>query len=168
MKTKRIKIERPEDLKEGMRVEVFMWSTKGEDYSFKGQVYKPTLIPSDKSLYVDVDGEYEVVRCDEGLLNGRIKSIHRLIDGIEDVVVGDPVLSSQNHEVLCLFVHQDFIVITGINGQVIWYTVDEMRAHGFRIKAGESQKTELTLQEAKEIIAKAKGCEVDNVIIKDE
>jgi hypothetical protein len=177
--TKRIKIERPENLKEGMRVEVYRKPAEGclHMSSFKGKLFKSSLRPSNPALELDGTGQTLIVDG-HGELAENIQTIHRLIDGIEDVVEGDILKDREG----------DFVKAMGVRGKLVDCSVfdeelsslllnDYYRTKSFQQLKNEGceiyipeepQKTELTQSEAKAIIAEAKGCEVDDVIIKDE
>lgn len=88
MNTKRIKIERPKDLREGMRVEV-MYS---DDEPLIGKVWKGENPYSNELYYSIPNGSNEVsfnLVTVHGEYKRDIECVYRLIDGIEDVVVGD-------------------------------------------------------------------------------
>ncbi len=170
--TKKIKIERPEDLREGMRVEVeYLKETR------VGKVYKLSLRPSDPELYVDCETTSYLTRVQSGEFAYGIKSIHRLIDGIEDVVVGDILI---RNDVFCRVLDvrmnlidrsyfQNDLSSTKLNYHYNIISLEEAKEDGFYIYIPEEeQKTELTEAEAKEIIAEVKGVEPEDIVIKKD
>jgi hypothetical protein len=96
--TKRIKINTKEELAVGMRVEVEY--RDGEKQ--QGVVFKPNARPQDKSLGLDFVNIVCFLYSSDNQLDANIFSIHRLIDGIEDVVVGDIVIDEDENYRRCL------------------------------------------------------------------
>ena len=176
--TKRIKIERPEDLKEGMRVEL---KTARFSRVYEGKLYKPSNDPSDKRLDISMSTSsghrvYVSVIDERGDFT-EIKSIHRLIDGIEDVVVGDVLISGKDLKSIrkVLDVRPNLVIISDPlrSGQANYYgrnatlTFEDLKIDSWEIYISE-QKIELTETEAKEIIAEVKGVETEGIVIKKD
>lgn len=178
--TKKIKIERPEDLREGMRVEVeFTSELYNADVDWL--VYKDDHNPLNKQLRATYEGnacypQIELV-TEAGNFNNKVKSIHRLIDGIEDVVVGDILI---RNDVFCRVLDvrmnlidrsyfQNDLSSTKLNYHYNIISLEEAKEDGFYIYIPEEeQKTELTEAEAKEIIAEVKGVEPEDIVIKKD
>lgn len=175
--TKRIKITDPKDLKEGMKVEM----KYGDGDIESGKLFKASFAPSDSELCLDL-GPYSraaVGLCDPSTheCDGDcIVSIHRLIDGIEDVVVGDVVISNKDLKSIrkVLDVRPGLVIISDPlrSGQANYYgrnatlTFENLEADGWEIYAPEeAEKTELTETEAKELLAEHLGEKPEDIII---
>jgi hypothetical protein len=175
--TKRIKITDPKDLKEGMRVEV---EYRNEMINV-GKAYKASLRPSCEKMLLDYGADSVLVDI-YGNFEKRVKSIHRLIDGIEDVVVGDvlTLLSCDMRFYVTVLDRQgDLIDISDNNSNIDnvnslkWFTrarIKDLKNYEIYVPKDkqEPKKIEVTLEEAKQIIAKEKGVDVNNITIKDE
>lgn len=172
--TKRIKITDPKDLREGMRVEV-EWK---DGQPCTGQLYKPTQRPSCVALRLDFNNDHIGLRDIFGEVSN-VKSIHRLIDGIEDVVVGDLLIDDDYYYVKVLDVRGQLVDLShyaqnltdkGLNRYHSTISIFELKEldYSVLIEKRKSQKTELTETEAKEIIAEVKGEKIENIIIKKD
>ena len=158
MKTKRIKITDPKDLREGMRVEV-EWGDKFDREPTIGKLFKLYPVPSDLDLCIDREnGRTYPVRNSNGEFDKKVFEVHRLIDGIEDLVVGDELKSFAGGHAICLAkvgklyglsnVEDSFELVrvdTKFGG---FYTVNQLIALGFEVCIPEEEKTELTETEA--------------------
>ena len=175
--TKRIKITDPKDLREGMRVEV-----QSDRYNTTGIVFRRDYYPSDKALRLGLCGDWKVLVDEEGDFEFNEYEIHRLIDGIEDVVAGD-ILTYKSCDmwfyVACLGRQGDLVDLSENNSNLHnvnsleWFTrakIEDLKNYEIYmpIDTEEPEKTELTLEELKAIAAKEKGVDVDNITIKDE
>jgi hypothetical protein len=165
MTTKRIKIEDPRDLREGMRVEV-MYS---DDEPLIGRVWKGENPYSNELYYSIPNGSNEVsfnLVTVHGEYKRDIECVYRLIDGIEDVVVGDELVDFDGQKMICDAKINNVCFAHGDNCLDSYWRIDQLKNNGWKIYIPEEQKTELTETEAKEIIAEVKGEEIENITIK--
>lgn len=177
--TKRIKITDPKDLREGMRVEVV-----SEKLGIvQGVLYKPSGNPLREILCLTYKGKVgihkAVIRGDYGSLIDEEMIIHRLIDGIEDVVVGDILKDFDGDFTKVLDVRGQLVDLSHYAGNITDEALNRHYSaksifeikdlgHTVLIDKHKSKKTELTQTEAKEIIAEQKGVEPEDIVIKKD
>jgi hypothetical protein len=169
--TKRIKIEKREELVEGMRVEV----EYNDGDKPQGVVFKPELRPNHKSLNLDIGNVGYCLYSYHNKLESNIVSIHRLIDGIEDLIVGDIIIDEDDNYRKCLGISNDVRHLSYptdcLDSDSLLYlggnhTLYEMKKRNWEIYIEDKPETvKVTLEEAKNIISKEKGIEVEHIEI---